>query len=391
MPMKNSKSRPSAEKRRMRNRLLAIVRDSIPYIKELRPHVGSVTSAILMQQLDYWFERYPDGFYKFLEPSDHKAYQPGDSWTEELGFSKAEFRSAFDHIGIRYESKRAFDQKDEQRRFIDENGQEQFYASYKDRIKGLTFYYRNHAAVDTLLDKICADVGTPVSQESESTEVNNVDLRKSRVSTYVSQESESPINRTEIITEITTDTTLSADAGARAGKPLSFKKSPKPNPEAKPHSNSSHPMVVLYRDVTKHHKLNLTQINLIAEQITDESAWKTVITAREGRGLPAVNVVRALKEYERLTNGETVDEIYSQTRATKEHTNGSNQKNSTNGTRYESRTERSERFAAESLRTVIGGAGFNDPERCEAEPRETDGGGPIIDLESPRRLSAGFD
>jgi len=45
----------------MKNRLLSIIKGSIPYIKELRPVAGSVTAVILWQQLDYWFEKYPDG------------------------------------------------------------------------------------------------------------------------------------------------------------------------------------------------------------------------------------------------------------------------------------------------------------------------------------------
>lgn len=63
-----------------------------------------------MQQLDYWFEVHPEGFYKFLESSDHPAHKNGDSWTEELGMSGHEFRTAFDKIGIHYKSKSDFDQ-----------------------------------------------------------------------------------------------------------------------------------------------------------------------------------------------------------------------------------------------------------------------------------------
>ena len=73
----------------MRNKILTLFRNNVPYIKELRQLSGSVTASILMQQLDYWFEKKPGGFYKFLEPCENnELYKTGDSWTEELGFSK---------------------------------------------------------------------------------------------------------------------------------------------------------------------------------------------------------------------------------------------------------------------------------------------------------------
>lgn len=56
----------------MRNRLLSLTRNSIPYVKELRSIAGSVTAVILWQQLDYWFEKYPDGFFKFMSPPEHE-------------------------------------------------------------------------------------------------------------------------------------------------------------------------------------------------------------------------------------------------------------------------------------------------------------------------------
>lgn len=131
----------------MRNRALCITRNVIPYVKELRNLAGSVTASILMQQLDYWFDRSPDGFWKFLEPSFHKMYKQGDSWTEELGFSAKEFWTAFKQIGIAYKSKTQFENA------VDKF-QGRFYASYYDRKQGLTFYFRNHLLVDRQLDEL---------------------------------------------------------------------------------------------------------------------------------------------------------------------------------------------------------------------------------------------
>lgn len=132
----------------MKNRILYLTRNTIPYVKELQPLTGDVAGCILMQQLDYWFERYPNGFWKFLEPcAGHAHYRKGTSWCEELGFSVAEFRVAFDRIGLRHKSKAKFDA-------INDKFDGKFYCSYLDRQQNLTFYFRNHELVDAALDSL---------------------------------------------------------------------------------------------------------------------------------------------------------------------------------------------------------------------------------------------
>ena len=125
----------------MKNRILHLTRNTIPYVKELHSIAGGVLGCLVMQQLDYWFEGHPEGFYKFLEPSDHPAYKDGDSWTEELGMSRHEFRTAFDKIGIRYKSKSDFDKAVDKFQGL-------FYCSYVDRRSNLTYYFRNHDLLD---------------------------------------------------------------------------------------------------------------------------------------------------------------------------------------------------------------------------------------------------
>lgn len=117
----------------------------LKYCPELNQITGSVTASLLMCQLEYWFTRSKkDGFYKFLEPCTHKAYKKGSSWVEEMGFSKAEFRSAFSRIGKVYKSKKAFlESKDP--------FEGKLYLSYYDRMKKLTYYVRNTTLVTTLL------------------------------------------------------------------------------------------------------------------------------------------------------------------------------------------------------------------------------------------------
>jgi hypothetical protein len=150
----------------MRNRILQITRSSIPYVKELQPLAGTVTGCILMQQLDFWFERRPNGFWKFLEPSRHDGYKTGDSWVEELGMSPEEFRTAFDRIGIRYKSKGQYEESPDK-------FQGKFYCSYLDRRENLTHYFRNHILVDKALDELVSIKEQPVTENGKSQVTGN--------------------------------------------------------------------------------------------------------------------------------------------------------------------------------------------------------------------------
>lgn len=154
----------------MRNRLLAIIRDTIPYVKELRPHAKSIAACIVMQQLDYWFLRYPEGFFKFLAPCNHRAYKAGDSWMEELAVSKEEFRTAFDNIGVRYSSKTEFEE-------APDKFQGKFYCSYHNKRDGETYYFRNHELVDALLDTLDV-IPFAGNWQPQSTEVGNPNLQR---------------------------------------------------------------------------------------------------------------------------------------------------------------------------------------------------------------------
>jgi hypothetical protein len=142
----------------MKNRLAAISRRIIPYNPEFRrlPLVKSVNSALLLQQLDFWFDKH-SVFWKFIEPApNHSKYREGDSWTEELGMTKDEFRTAFANIGIPYKSKNQF--RDAENKFIQKDSEgneiEYYYASYFDRQHSLTYYIRN----DELLDRELAEL-----------------------------------------------------------------------------------------------------------------------------------------------------------------------------------------------------------------------------------------
>jgi len=82
--------------------LISEDKEVISYRKSLRPITGSVTATILLQQM-MWHGRNKkwEVFYKFKAPCGHELYKPGDSWTEELGFSIKEFDSALSKIGTK--------------------------------------------------------------------------------------------------------------------------------------------------------------------------------------------------------------------------------------------------------------------------------------------------
>ena len=83
----------------------------VPYYKDLRHITKSALSSILAARLQYQFERvgFMNGFTKFLEPCDHANYEIGESWVEELGFSPKEFNTAFDNIGVTYDSRKDYE------------------------------------------------------------------------------------------------------------------------------------------------------------------------------------------------------------------------------------------------------------------------------------------
>lgn len=119
---------------------------TLKYCPELNTFTGSITASLVLCQLEYWFSKKDlKPFYKFLSPCEDEHYHQGDSWTEELGFTKAEFRTAFRRIGKVYKSKSEF------LKSKDPFG-DKLYLSYYDRIKKLTYYMRHNQKVDKLLE-----------------------------------------------------------------------------------------------------------------------------------------------------------------------------------------------------------------------------------------------
>lgn len=86
-------------------KLLAEDRFLISYRPALRKVIGGVLPTILLQQVVYW--HYKSGkkpFYKFARPCQHELYRAGDSWEEELAFTRRELDSSMKLIATKVQS-----------------------------------------------------------------------------------------------------------------------------------------------------------------------------------------------------------------------------------------------------------------------------------------------
>lgn len=76
-------------------KLLAMDKTVILYRPQFNSFTGSPLATLLLSQIAYWWDKSgAKPFYKFKEPCNHKMYKKGDSWCEELGFTRRLFDSA---------------------------------------------------------------------------------------------------------------------------------------------------------------------------------------------------------------------------------------------------------------------------------------------------------
>ncbi|WP_069999267.1 hypothetical protein [Cellulosilyticum sp. I15G10I2] len=167
----------------------------LKYCPELNTLIGSVNATIVLLQLEYWFTKMAaDRFYKFLDACSHELYMPGDSWVEELGFSKNEFRTAFSKIGKVYQSKKAFQASKDL-------FSGKYYASYYDRRRGLTYYIRNNAKLDVLFKNTSTKNS---ASDNKTTESKKPALQKTKDETSANPETSSPlsVNNNKLLTSV---------------------------------------------------------------------------------------------------------------------------------------------------------------------------------------------
>ncbi len=169
-------------------------KDLIIYRPILRQICDSVTASILFSQLIYWLKKYPDGFFKTIQNDSE------NSWCNELGFSYAEFVNAFDKIGVRYKSKKEYNnaenkfnkiviEKDENKNEI-KTEKEFMFCCYSNRLEYRTHFHWN---LKLIQNNLC---NLRKSNYSNSTKSNYKELNK--VELQVNEESQITSNSTKL-------------------------------------------------------------------------------------------------------------------------------------------------------------------------------------------------
>ena len=193
----NSNSSPVQQENIVVDNIFAFFQRRIPYIPELRSICNNNTNAtLLLQQLEYWFAKKPNGFYKFKKAcKHHEDYRKGDSWCEEMCFTEREFIKAFDDIGIRYKSKKEFEayqyltakeaaskldwKKVNPDKIVKRCPfQGYMYLSYLNGISRNTHYMRNHAFVSSVIKKVIEEFNTKQAEPLDSTIDNKKSFRE---------------------------------------------------------------------------------------------------------------------------------------------------------------------------------------------------------------------
>ena len=138
---------------------------TIPYFIKYNPALtaefGSQNAVILFDRLEYWFSKKKNEFYKFIEPCSHPLCRAGDTWSEELGFSKKVFRTAFDKIGIRYKSKTEFEKESDPFKGM-------MFAYYQDRQTKKTIFVRNNSLIALLYARLKSIVAKTANSTKNS-------------------------------------------------------------------------------------------------------------------------------------------------------------------------------------------------------------------------------
>lgn len=135
----------------------------IKYYPEFKRVFGSDKAAIIFERLEYWSQKYEAGFWKFFEPCKHPLYRQGDSWEEEIGFSRKVFTKVFPLIGIHYKSKSEFLQQGDP-------FQDKLYVSYYDRKTNRTYFLRNHQFVKDFLQNLWSQTKNLVQKKGRGEE-----------------------------------------------------------------------------------------------------------------------------------------------------------------------------------------------------------------------------
>lgn len=156
--------------------ILAEDKELINYRPRLNKISGGVLSSILLQQILYWwFKSKRQPFYKFSGPCSHKLYRAGDSWQEELGFSRSEFETALGKFATK------INRKDSKTDALQTS-----LVVYWTGFDRLTWYEVNESLLEAKIEELYK---ADVMQESRNAGILHYDARNAEMSHYLMQDS----------------------------------------------------------------------------------------------------------------------------------------------------------------------------------------------------------
>ena len=264
----------------------------ILYQPLLNQLTGHVFASLLLQQILYrWGQNGRTPFYKFAAPCRHAAYKTGDSWQEEMGFSRTEFETARRRIGMKI-SRCKGEQIDQTSSLV----------AYWTDNRRLTWYALNEAIMANRLHELVAvgklpDSGNAEIQQCSANtgtlqQLSNAgspqELRNAGKPHLALQDS-----RISFITESSTEkTTKRENALSTSSMNLSGKPTDK---------RSHHPAIAGWRKIARRYP-SKQNWNLIIQRLGDQpdlERLQRVMTGWLGSGYRPDNVLGILDWYER--------------------------------------------------------------------------------------------
>jgi len=108
----------------------------------LRQFKFSDEAILIIDRLEYWFEKFPDGFYKHTTDCADQKELPGECWVKELGISRPTFKKYFAEIGAIY--------TDPQKCLEEEFQAKYYYSVMLEGDNHRTLYQRNHSKANRI-------------------------------------------------------------------------------------------------------------------------------------------------------------------------------------------------------------------------------------------------
>ena len=141
----------------------------IKFDPRIKRFTGCDRATLILEKIEFFFSKQPDGFYKFIEPCSHRLYKKFDSWSEELGCDRKCFTRSWEKIAFRHKSRRAF--KEAKDKF-----EGKLYASFYDRNLNQMFFIRNHDLANETLKEFYKPKKSKLKKDNTQSKKTNDSL-----------------------------------------------------------------------------------------------------------------------------------------------------------------------------------------------------------------------